>query len=233
MNVNQFDYRQSHDYCSLNMGSLSADLERQRFSQTTATASFVPTPPTKIDPLLALELRLRWLEALILGVKQDLGRASLKHGETVSRLAETVQRKLNKAVQDNEGLKKFVDQCTFYFFIYFPFRSGFHVYYFFLDIDDQHTSLLIPTFVLSDTVPDPPTYDKMSAEELDAYLTEMEPEIRTADRDMLEIEALEKKGVTGAGRLLGTPDLFIEVEVPLKRFGFETTRTCSRVLKQY
>jgi Cu+-exporting ATPase len=67
----------------------------------------------------------------------------------------------------------------------------------------------MPSFVLSDTVPDPPTYDKMSAEELDAYLTEMEPEIRTADRDMLEVEALEKRGVTGAGKLLGIPDLFI------------------------
>ena len=80
-----------------------------------ATASLVPTPPTKIDPLIALELRLRWLEALILGVKQDLGRASLKHGETVSRLAETVQRNLNKAVQGNEGLTKFMDQCMLFF----------------------------------------------------------------------------------------------------------------------
>lgn len=75
-----------------------------------------------------------------------------------------------------------------------------------LDIDDQHAPFLAPSFVLSNAVPDPPTYDKMSAEELDAYLTEMEPEIRTADRDMLEIEALEKRGVTGAGRLLGIPD---------------------------
>lgn len=60
--------------------------------------------------------------------------------------------------------------------------------------------------MLSSTVPVPPTYDKMSAEEIDAFLTEMEPEIRTADRDMLEVEALEKKGVTGAGRLLGIPE---------------------------
>ena len=61
----------------------------------------------------------------------------------------------------------------------------------------------MPSFMLSDTVPDPPTYDKMSPEEINAFLTEMEPEIRAADRDMLEIEALEKKGITGAGRLLG------------------------------
>lgn len=93
-----------------------------------ATATAFPAPPTKIDPLLALELRLRWLEALILGIKQDSGRdrkakeecstaaaiANLKHGETLSRLAETVQQKLNKAVQGNEGLTKFMNQCMFY-----------------------------------------------------------------------------------------------------------------------
>ena len=98
------------------MDSLSADLEK------------VPALPTKIDPLLALELRLRWLEALILGVKQDLGRPSLKHGETVSRLAETVQWKLNKAVQGNEGLTKFMDQCMFPFLFRFGLSTHIQVY---------------------------------------------------------------------------------------------------------
>jgi len=96
-----------------------------------------PTPlrsPGKVDPLLALELRLRWLEALILGVKQDLGKdrkgkakeeyatvsiansaavANLKHGETLVRIAETVQQKLDKAVEGNEGLKRFMDSCAY------------------------------------------------------------------------------------------------------------------------
>lgn len=44
----------------------------------------------------------------------------------------------------------------------------------------------------------------MSPNELEAFLTEMEPDIRTADRDMREIEVLEKKGVTEAGKLAGT-----------------------------
>jgi hypothetical protein len=92
-------------------------------------------------------------------------------------------------------------------FCFFPFRSDLFYYIIFLDIDDQHAPLLTPSFVLSDTVLDPPTYDNMSAEELDAYLTEMEPELRSADREMLEVEALEERGVTGAGRLLGMPDL--------------------------
>ena len=100
------------------MDSLSKEFSQ---ATATATASLVPAPPTKIDPLIALELRLRWLEALILGVKQDSGRPSLKHGETVSRLAEMVQRNLNKAVQGNEGMTKFMDQCMFSSFL---FRSA-------------------------------------------------------------------------------------------------------------
>jgi len=43
----------------------------------------------------------------------------------------------------------------------------------------------------------------MTPEEINALLTEMEPDIRAADRDMQEIDALEKKGVLGAGNLAG------------------------------
>jgi hypothetical protein len=43
----------------------------------------------------------------------------------------------------------------------------------------------------------------MSPSELEAFLTEMEPDIRAADRDIREIEMLEKKGVTSAGKLPG------------------------------
>ncbi len=90
--------------------------------------------PGKIDPVLALELRLRWLEALILGVKQDLAKdkkgkgkeaeyasfgaaksiasANLKRGETLERLAQTVQQKLDKALESSEGLKRFMDNCA-------------------------------------------------------------------------------------------------------------------------
>lgn len=45
----------------------------------------------------------------------------------------------------------------------------------------------------------------MSPEERDALLSEMEPDIRAADRDMREIELLEQKGVLSAGKLAGTP----------------------------
>jgi hypothetical protein len=60
----------------------------------------------------------------------------------------------------------------------------------------------------------------MSSSELEAFLVEMEPDIRTAERDMQEIEALEKKGVTGAGKLGGefilpafTPILNLKLQI--------------------
>lgn len=55
----------------------------------------------------------------------------------------------------------------------------------------------------------------MSPEELDAFLSEMEPDIRAADHDMREIELLEQKGVLSAGKLAGKtrppPVLFIMI----------------------
>jgi hypothetical protein len=43
----------------------------------------------------------------------------------------------------------------------------------------------------------------MSSTELDALLSEMEMDIRAADRDLRDIDALEKRGVTSAGKLTG------------------------------
>ncbi|KAJ7504352.1 hypothetical protein B0H11DRAFT_2170527 [Mycena galericulata] len=135
--------------------------------------------PSIIEPALSLELRLRWLEAILLGVKQDTRdrkgkeRESLTHGETLIRAAEDLQKRLNGIVNSNDGLRRFMDHY------------------------DQHAHLLTPSFALSEA----PTYESMSASELEAFLVEMEPDIRAAERDMQEIEALEKKGVTSPGKL--------------------------------
>jgi len=146
-----------------------------------------PTEPTHIDPVLSLELRLRWLEALLLGVRQDTRDrkarpgekpSELKPGESLIQLAVNLQRRLNSVVESNDGLKKFMHQY------------------------DQHAQLLTPAFALSGTMQGPaPTYDNMAAEELEALLSDMEPDVRAADRDMREIELLEQKGVLSAGKL--------------------------------
>ena|SRR5882762_1017293 len=85
---------------------------KQSFSKATA-------PPPVIDSTLSLELRLRWLEAILLGVRQDAkdrkGKEKLnelKYGETLIRLAEDVQRRMDIAVEGNDGLKRFMDHCT-------------------------------------------------------------------------------------------------------------------------
>lgn len=91
-------------------------------------------------------------------------------------------------------------------------------------LDDQHAQYLTPTFALSGIIDAPlpstptpenadggrglgssllPMYENMTPSELEAYLAEMEPDVRAADRDMLEVETLVGKGVTGAGKLGG------------------------------
>ncbi|GBE86254.1 hypothetical protein BKA93DRAFT_816524 [Sparassis latifolia] len=141
-------------------------------------------PPPSVPPVLSLDLRIRWLEALLYGAQQD-GRErggakahELKKGETLMRRAEELQRKVDGIVQSNDGLKKFMEHY------------------------DQHAHLLTPAFALSGTLPTAaPTYENMSLSELEAFLVEMEPDIRAADRDLREISLLESKGVTGAGKL--------------------------------
>ncbi|KAI0369841.1 hypothetical protein BV20DRAFT_339721 [Pilatotrama ljubarskyi] len=148
----------------------------------------VPQPvPPSISPMLSLELRLRWLETLLFGAKHDAqepgGKGStkadkLKDGDTLARRAEELQRRLNSIVQSSDGLKRFLDRY------------------------DQYAHLLTPQFALSGSLPiDPPTYENMSPSELEAFLCEMETDIRAAERDLREISALEEKGVTGAGKL--------------------------------
>lgn len=90
-----------------------------------------PAGPRKpIDPQLALELRVRWLEAIVCGLPTVSSSGNTKRGivnrgkgkekadtsrtrtETLVRLAENVQRELEAAVEGNEGLKKFMDHCA-------------------------------------------------------------------------------------------------------------------------
>lgn len=72
---------------------------------------------------------------------------------------------------------------------------------------DEHEHILNPAFALAPTnnASGVPSYDDMTESELDALLKDMEPDLRAADRDLREIQALDKRGVTGAGKLGGTP----------------------------
>ncbi|CAK5274021.1 unnamed protein product, partial [Mycena citricolor] len=148
------------------------------FSSIPSSSSASPNTksPAVIEPALSLELRLRWLEAILLGVKQlDTSKAldTLPRGETLVRAADDIQKRLNAIVSSNDGLKRFIDRY------------------------DQHEALLASSSAPSEG----PTYQNISASELEVLLVEMEPDIRAAERDMQEIELLEEKGITGAGKL--------------------------------
>ena len=163
-------------------------------------------PPVSIDPALSLELRIRWLEALLLGVRQDARErrgkdklSDLKPGETLVHLAENVQHRLNSVIESNDGLKKFMNQCTV------PPSYLRDVYSLMPLPDDHYDHLLTPAFAHAGTsLTQAPSDGHISPEELEALLSEMEPDIRAADRDMREIELLMQKGVLGAGKLSGT-----------------------------
>lgn len=145
-------------------------------------------PPSSILPEISLDLRLRWLETLLFGahpVSVQQSRKSVgsttpdaKNHVPLVRGVEDLQRRLATIVHSSEGLKRFMDHY------------------------EQHSDLLNPTFALSATLhTSSPTYDSMSPAELEALLTEMEADVRAADRDLREIEMLESKDVTAAGRL--------------------------------
>ncbi|KAG6845508.1 hypothetical protein H0H87_008405 [Tephrocybe sp. NHM501043] len=154
-----------------------------------------PTEPmttiqsTPIDPRLALDLRLRWLEALLVGVGgvgvgrskpavEETHASTLTQAQTLCRTAEDLQRRLDTVVATNDELKRFLAQY------------------------DQNAHLLTPAFALSLPGLDAAEGStSMSPAQLEALLAEMEPDIRAAERDMREIELLESKGVTGAGKL--------------------------------
>ena len=70
-----------------------------------------PQKPPTITPELSLELRLRWLEAILYGVKKK--DKSLAKGETLLGNAQQIQKRLDDLVRNNDSLRKFIDQCTY------------------------------------------------------------------------------------------------------------------------
>ncbi|KAI0032292.1 hypothetical protein K488DRAFT_50182 [Vararia minispora EC-137] len=135
-----------------------------------------PAEPKPLAPAQALELRLRWLEAILYGARSSV-KPTVSSAETIARRAGELQRRMNEVVGAHDSLRRFVDYYA------------------------QHAHLLTPAFALSGTLPAPPAYADMAPAEFDAFLSELEPDVRAAERDMREIAVLEDKGVTGAGRL--------------------------------
>lgn len=88
-------------------------------SQTSPPPS--PHYPPKISPETALQLRIQWLEAILLGVNDDKKRSKLAQNKTdndddeeqvsLTRQAEELQRRLDGIVAESDGLRRFIETC--------------------------------------------------------------------------------------------------------------------------
>ncbi|KAH9987179.1 hypothetical protein BJV77DRAFT_950453 [Russula vinacea] len=172
----------------------------------------MPTPPPHLAPAQSLELRVRWLEAILHGAKRDEPLAGLRErkpelrrGETLIRGAEHAQRRMNDIASSYDVLRRFIGHY------------------------EQHAQYLTPAFALSGTLPaiTPPDYKDMSPSELAALAAELEPDIRAADNDMREIDGLQQKGITGAGTLSDYEALQPRLEALLVRHQEDVDRAAA------
>lgn len=70
--------------------------------------------PSAISPALSLDLRIRWLETLLYGARQEgteRKHVEAKSGESLARRAEELQRKLVDILGTNDGLRRFMEHC--------------------------------------------------------------------------------------------------------------------------
>ncbi|KDN40644.1 hypothetical protein RSAG8_07973, partial [Rhizoctonia solani AG-8 WAC10335] len=134
--------------------------------------------PVSVPPELMLQLRLRWLEALVLGIDKDGNAAPPREqdivGGTLARKVSQAQHALDDVVKTNDGLRRF------------------------MGVYNQNAHLLTPAFAHGLT-----PSETTSVSDLEALLLESEADIRTADRDLREIAELESRGVLDAGKLPG------------------------------
>lgn len=77
-----------------------------------------PTPQPEVTPAQSLELRIRWLEAILCGARRDDELAGLRErkpelrrGETLIRAAEHVQRRMNDIANTYDVIRRFIGHC--------------------------------------------------------------------------------------------------------------------------
>ena len=77
-----------------------------------------PTPQPELSPAQSLELRIRWLEAILYGAQRDESLAGLRErkpelrrGETLIRAAEHAQRRMNDIANTYDVLRRFIGHC--------------------------------------------------------------------------------------------------------------------------
>lgn len=79
-----------------------------------------PGPPPSVSPEVSLDLRIRWLETILFGAKQDTkdkqkALGNLRTHDSLVRGVEDIRRRLDTVVQSSEGLRRFMSHCEFLF----------------------------------------------------------------------------------------------------------------------
>ena len=135
-------------HCMANIGSVFlGDVQRNRLRSSASTPGSTPPsspppdsltsrgpthspfpdliheqgkPPSQLHlaPMQSLELRVRWLEAILYGAKHDEPLAGLrelkpglKRGETLIRAAESTQQQMNDIASTYDVLRRFIGHC--------------------------------------------------------------------------------------------------------------------------
>ncbi|KAJ3795671.1 hypothetical protein GGU11DRAFT_791353 [Lentinula aff. detonsa] len=75
--------------------------------------SYIQSLGELIDPLTALELRVRLLEGLVVGLDGPSEEGRTAGSTTLVKSTETLKRTLDRYVDDNETLRKFMNNCEF------------------------------------------------------------------------------------------------------------------------
>ena len=98
--------------------SESAASSSEPASSTSLPQHFSPLPPASlIPPLVSLELRVRWLEALVSGLdtrknarpQEEVNR---KGAKGLVRMTQDVQRELDEILEANDALRRFTNTCV-------------------------------------------------------------------------------------------------------------------------
>lgn len=124
-------------FSSPELPSLNVSLLQQQ------AAAFLPSRPPTVDPVTSLELRVRWLEALVSGMSGvDPHSAGHHHSKSKAddlkekekeenarnfgllRKVDQVQQQLDQVVEENDQLRRFMSKCELNYCILHCFCKG-------------------------------------------------------------------------------------------------------------
>lgn len=143
---------------------------------------------TSTAPTVALELRLRALEARVLGVPSSQLRSQPSGSQPLSRRLNNLSERVDEVLSSSPALRQFHDRCALCFAVgrlltiddnYAPLLRG--------SPDDKETGV-----TLADVVPDDAKV---------AIVVEAREDIKDAERGLREVEVLASRDVAGAGDL--------------------------------